>query len=815
MTAKYALSRPGLVVLLFVLAVLPPSRALADQDDPPTRAARLAYLEGSVSFQPAGTEDWVTPPVNRPLTTGDRLWSDRDGRVELQLGGSFLRLGNNSAVSFLNLGNSVTQIQLTAGSLLVRVRRLEDDETYEIDTPNLAFSILRPGLYRLSVDDTRGTTTIGVSSGQGEAAGAGAAYSVRAGEHDVFSGTDELVLVQQAYESRADAFDAWSASRDSRWERSASVRYVSPDVVGSEDLDEYGAWRPTPEYGNVWFPRGVAVGWAPYHDGHWAYVEPWGYTWVDDSAWGYAPFHYGRWISVRGAWGWVPAPPRQQGGVYVRAVYAPALVAWVGVGAGVAWFALGPREVYVPSYPVSRGYVHDINVSNTTVNTTVVNNIYNPTIVNKTVNVTNVTYVNRTVPGAVVGTTAQAFASARPVARNVVRVDERTVAGAPVRVFAPTTAPTKQAVLGSGHATVIKPPAAVQTREVIARTPPPPPPPAFERRQEAIRGNEGRPLSVAQVRQIQASAAPQAAAVRIAPPARMIASPATASPAPGAGQAGTAGTAPGRPATSGSEAVQPAPSPVHPRDIPTPARPPSPSSAVSVLEQRRLQEQQQLHAQQEAERARVQQQHDLEHQQLAKQQADEAQRHQVELQHQRETQQLMQKHAQEQQQLLEQHQHSQQQQRQLESQPPAQDRPGERPPPQITEAARPAPAPVHPNEIPAAPRPPSPGNASSALERQHLQEQQQLHTQQEAEIQRVQQQHDLEHAQLAKQQADEARRQQVELQHRQETQQLMQKHVQEQQQLLEQHQHQQQQSQQQSPPPAKGRGAERPPDTRP
>ena len=108
--------------------------------------------------------------------------------------------------------------------------------------------------------------------------------------------------------------------------------------------------------------------------------------------------------------------------MYVRPVYAPALVAWIGVGAGVAWFALGPREVYVPSYPVSRGYVRNINVSNTTVNTTVINNVYNTTIINnKTVNVTNVTYVNRGVPGAVAATTSQAFTSAQPVSRNIVQ----------------------------------------------------------------------------------------------------------------------------------------------------------------------------------------------------------------------------------------------------------------------------------------------------------------------------------------------------------------------------------------------------------
>src|SRR5205814_1992738 len=104
--------------------------------------------------------------------------------------------------------------------------------------------------------------------------------------------------------------------------------------------------RPEPQYGAIWVPRRVPVDWAPYRYGHWAWIEPWGWTWVDDAPWGFAPFHYGRWIFTAGNWGWVPGPRT------VRPVYAPALVAWVGgprlnasvsIGGGrggVAWFPL-------------------------------------------------------------------------------------------------------------------------------------------------------------------------------------------------------------------------------------------------------------------------------------------------------------------------------------------------------------------------------------------------------------------------------------------------------------------------------------------
>ena len=651
MFTNRAPSVAGLLGLAYLLVIFTPALAQADAEDPPSRAARLAFVEGSVSFQPGGTDEWVAAPLNRPLTTGDQLWSDRDGRVELQLDGSLLRLSSNSAVSFLNLSDNVTQIQLSSGTLLVRVRRLDDNETYEIDTPNLAFTVLRPGLYRLTVDESGNTTAIRVRSGQGEVSGAGSAYSVNANEYDVFSGTNDLVE-NQAYGPNDDPFDAWSASRDARWEQSASARYVSPDVVGYEDLDDQGTWGSTPDYGYVWFPRGVEYGWAPYHYGHWSYVPPWGYTWVDDQPWGFAPFHYGRWIFVRGAWGWVPAPPRVEGMVYVRPVYAPALVAWIGAGATIAWFALGPREVFVPSYPVSRTYVNNINVSNTTVNTTIVNNVYNTTINNKTVNVTNVTYVNRSMPGAVMATTSQAFTTAQPVSRNLVQVDQRTLASAPVRALAPTEVPTKQAVLGAGRVVTVKPPAAVQTRAVVARTTPPAPPPTFEKRQEAIKSNGGRPLSAAEVRSIQ-SAAPRTTAVRIAPPATPVAARPAPKPVTPESPAPKAEPAPTHPPSGTTEVNRTAPVPIHPKELPPPPKPVSPSVANSALERQHLQEQQQLQARQEEERRQVQQQQELEHAQVAKQKADEARKQQLEQQHQQQTQQLAEQHAREQQQLQE------------------------------------------------------------------------------------------------------------------------------------------------------------------
>ena len=502
-----------------------------DQDDPPSRVARLGYMEGSVSFQPAGETEWVEAVPNRPMTTGDKLWADRDSRAEVQLGSASIDLSANTGFSLLNLDDRTTQIELSSGTINFRVRGLDRDDVFEIDTPNQAFTVSQPGSYRVEASDDGNYTVVTIRDGAGESTGNGQSYTLHAGQRTTFSGTDSLnAEVEQI--RNPDDFDNWSYARDHRYDNSPSARYVSRDVVGFEDLDDNGDWNSSPEYGQVWYPR-VAAGWAPYHDGHWAWIDPWGWTWVDDARWGYAPFHYGRWASVRGRWGWIPGPRE------VRAVYAPALVVFVGgggvaIGGNMAWFALGPREVYVPSYRVSRGYVNRVNVSNTVVNTTTITNVYNTTIINKTTNITNVTYANRNVRGAVTAVPQRAFVSAQPVGRAAVRVNERELARAPISSRA-SVAPVREAVLGVHAGTVNRvaaPPRAIAMRAVIAKAPAPAPRPSFAVRQQVLDKNPGQPVARQEMQRLRPANAPASPLVRQAP----VGKPATATtgiPRPG------------------------------------------------------------------------------------------------------------------------------------------------------------------------------------------------------------------------------------------------------------------------------------------
>jgi hypothetical protein len=236
---------------------------------------------------------------------------------------------------------------------------------------------------------------------------------------------------------------------------------------------------------------------------------------VEDEPWGFAPFHYGRWAFANNGWFWVPGP------VVVHPVWAPALVAFVGggpgfhfsVGVGVGWFPLAPGEVFVPGYHVSRAYVNNVNITNTTVNITRVTNVYNTVIINKSTTINNITYMNQRVAGGVTVVSHDAFVNSRPVAQNIMRVDAREIAAAPVS-RAVAAEPVHASVVGVGRPVSMRPPAAVMSRPVVAVRTPPPPQPSIEQRQSAVGGhlNEQalvRPMGPTQPAQMRPQGAQQ------------------------------------------------------------------------------------------------------------------------------------------------------------------------------------------------------------------------------------------------------------------------------------------------------------------
>ncbi len=433
--------------------------ARAEEPDPASRVARVSYIKGDVYTQTVDDDDWSDARINQPLTSGDQLWTDKSGRAELQMGGTTLQVDADTQLQLLELSDEVAQIRVTQGLVNVRVRNLSKRDTVELDTPHAAVSVMETGTYRIEVADQDNVTVVKVRAGSVDVAGEQQNHTVRAYEQLVLHGTPESAELDSLKDM--DEFDRWAAERNQRAERVVSSQYVGPGVIGYEDLDGYGDWRWYGDYGYVWMPTRIVTGWAPYRYGSWSWVSPWGWTWIDDAPWGFAPFHYGRWTTIGSRWCWVPGPRT------MRAVYAPALVAWIGtpglsvsvrVGTQpVGWIPLGPREIYRPVYRSSHNYVVNVNVSNSRLNHDDFERGYRR-------QPHEVIYANRYAASVV---HADTLRSARPVKDQLIHSPDRDLQ--PL-ITTPVTRPERgeQAM----HPRTTPPPITPNTREVLARRQP-------------------------------------------------------------------------------------------------------------------------------------------------------------------------------------------------------------------------------------------------------------------------------------------------------------------------------------------------------
>ena len=345
-------------------AELPTYNEANSANDPPGRVGRLSDVQGVVWLFHPEEGEWISAVRNRPVTSGDRLSTEPGARLELRIGSSSLRLDGGTDIEIDRLDDAAIDIHVRNGSVLARLRNDDAARDLLLATDDGSFTPLRAGSYR--IDRRDGSSAFTVMAGQAAYNGPQSALTVYQGQRAVFWIDANRKAQYNLGQPQFDSFASWSGELDRLADRGRATNHVSPEMTGGDELAQYGGWSQDPEYGSLWTPTQVASDWAPYSTGHWVWVSPWGWSWVDDAPWGFAPFHYGRWVVVRDRWSWAP-------GRYVaRPVYSPALVGWVGGagggasltiggGRGVGWFPLAPREAYVPAYRVSRDYMRGVN----------------------------------------------------------------------------------------------------------------------------------------------------------------------------------------------------------------------------------------------------------------------------------------------------------------------------------------------------------------------------------------------------------------------------------------------------------------------
>ena len=394
-----------------------------NQGDPPDRVGRIASATGAVSFRTSADTDWSAATANYPVSAGNAFWTEPNARAELEISASRIDLSGQTEFDVTTLDAGGLQAVAPQGEMYLHVLDLAPNEVWSVQTPRGMVRLTQAGRYGIVVGTTEQPTQVTVLEGAAEIEGPGVSLKIAANQTATVTGAD--TFQGSVGPAVRDAFLAARLGADRPPpQRTAAIPAQIAYMPGGEDLQTYGEWSQAPDYGEVWYPP-VSPTWVPYRDGQWAYVAPWGWTWVDAAPWGFAPFHYGRWAHIGPRWGWVPGEESAR----ERPVYAPALVTFIGVGAGLAvgaaiahrsvgWVPLGPREAYHPWYHASDNYVRQVNAGHVRDATTINNNVAINNFANRAAATSvpaSIMTGSRPVRVAARPISQQAFAAAHPV----------------------------------------------------------------------------------------------------------------------------------------------------------------------------------------------------------------------------------------------------------------------------------------------------------------------------------------------------------------------------------------------------------------
>lgn len=425
---------PNALFRLFILvsfcAVMP---TVGAQSDPPGRVGRIGLTSDGTTLRIGEAAASGAAALNWPVSTGAEIENAAGARAEVRIGSTVIRFDGGTAVEFAELSDERIWLRLVRGTAALSVRNLDHAAEMTLDTAQGRIRFDGAGQYRIDV--AAGVTAVSTVTGTARIEGLGLA--VTPGDRIQFFGGPERNYV--AARAIHDDFGQWVLARD-RQDARAGNGYGSPEMTGHEELQRHGTWRETPEYGPVWFPRDLPPDWAPYRWGHWAWIAPWGWTWIDHAPWGFAPAHYGRWVFVGGNWAWTP------GGFSSRPVFSPALVVWMGSpgwqvsfssgsAPAIGWFPLGPRDIYYPPYRCSLRHVHHVNITHITNITQIVTVNRPPAAFDH--------YTHRARGNAVTIVPGHAVTSGAPVARSLLPRPEPAMLAAPAAAAPPLAAPAR------------------------------------------------------------------------------------------------------------------------------------------------------------------------------------------------------------------------------------------------------------------------------------------------------------------------------------------------------------------------------------
>ncbi|MEO6656094.1 MAG: DUF6600 domain-containing protein [Pyrinomonadaceae bacterium] len=346
------------------------NNAIPDDEVPEVtaRVARISFLNGEAKIRRSGGGEWEKVTLNLPVVEGDEIATETNARVEIQFDkNQHLRLAGNSYLKIVNLKDAGIAVSLSLGTLSLRITSFNKDSSFfEIDAPKTTLAIQRSGSYRIDAGK-EGDSEVRIAATDG---GEARIYSDNAG-FTVKNGRSARIFIDGATAGEweatdasrySDDFDRWSADRDStiarRLKDAYYDKYYDNDIYGADDLTDNGDWAYTKDYGYVWRPYQTTlsgyVDWSPYRYGHWRWMPPYGWIWVNDEPWGWATYHHGRWFYDNGRWCWSPY------GYYrpSRSWWSGALVAITIVSNNICWY---PLSYHQANYNYNWRYYHRDN----------------------------------------------------------------------------------------------------------------------------------------------------------------------------------------------------------------------------------------------------------------------------------------------------------------------------------------------------------------------------------------------------------------------------------------------------------------------
>ena len=353
-----------LSLLLILFSITVTARADDDEDDEydvKARVVRTSLIDGEVNLKRNNNEDWERIRLNYPLVEGDTIATGKDSRLEIQVDArNFVRLAADSVLRIVTLRDEGIALSLVEGTAIVRLAKFDcKNEYFEIDAPKTTLAAEKTGLYRIDAPRD-GRVRLTVREG-----GSARIYSDTSGFTLRDGRSAELVVSGDSagdwdfQVAAADDIDNWVNDRERYLAQRLRYdnKFFDEYVWGAEDLEAYGDWNYTDEFGWIWRPGATVLAgytdWAPYRYGHWTWCPPYGWTWVGYEPWGWAPYHYGRWVLHNNYWAWVPRSRFHRN----RSWWRPALVAFViniSFGKDVCWYPLS----YYHHDPYARNYRH-------------------------------------------------------------------------------------------------------------------------------------------------------------------------------------------------------------------------------------------------------------------------------------------------------------------------------------------------------------------------------------------------------------------------------------------------------------------------